>query len=699
MVATSGYGGELQCAGRVHTPEFGPDWEYDAVTYRMRSSIRKPTSSSEGPHDKNLRSGDSKTPTCTSHAATVTESKRTGPGRHSLSSRCPELHAPTGGENGPQQGAELEDDDVDIIGKRLRELQEKAVVLYTGGLNPERDTVLKWIVEHMVTKLGITVVQLRVLDRSNYMVVTSSKEDQAKILTSCPFYMSSRFVRIVPWTPDYDTYTARGKRPRAYSQVLPLDNLHTHGHRGGAGGSEATSVEVRTTDQTEHSGVKQGAGGTPQPAKDLEEPAKKKPARRSTSPVKSQANAGRNKFEVLQTLDMEEAEGEEEYPEGSEAPNTQMLDLNVATTQQLDVISSGVNGNGSCAWATTRSEEGEIGFASIYGPHPPRDKMAFLDSLLELKETIRWVFLGDWNLVTEPEDTAGPTALIRGQVMSEWNRLEQKHNLSNVYHWDLRRRGPRFTRQVVRNNRLDQARLDKARWLKAVKDIHHDGEEGASDHIPVKVDLSIAGGEDLEGSALPAWEIAWGRVRQLYEYFRQEEQSVRPKLQVNRAKLEELRMLLASNPSQVNLAEYRSLETEVKNAELPEARILRRRSRQTWVKEGDACSKFFFASLKSKHAREKMSLIITKEGDELTEEHKILENVQTYFSSVYQQPVITEGDRAERAEILQLVSTQITEEEKITMAETMAREKAPGEDELSGSAHGHMGQGVLVLPC
>ncbi|KAL3696583.1 hypothetical protein R1sor_010659 [Riccia sorocarpa] len=240
------------------------------------------------------------------------------------------------------------------------------------------------------------------------------------------------------------------------------------------------------------------------------------------------------------------------------------------------------------------------------------------------------------------EDTAGPTALARGQVLQEWNALDQLKDLSDVFYWALKRSGPRFTRQVVRNNRLDQARLDRVyvnqngEWLSCVQSILHDGAEGASDHIPVKVDL------------LPA--------------------------AINRS---------------------------------------RRRSHLTWVKQGDACTKFFFATLQSKQAREKMEIIVTEEGETITQDTQIMKVVHDYYTDIYAQPPITEWNIQERTRVMQLIKAKVPDaenqrlieelcmQELTTTVENMAREKAPGEDgikvEVLLASWSWSSQGCLLL--
>ncbi|KAL3686353.1 hypothetical protein R1sor_008927 [Riccia sorocarpa] len=192
-----------------------------------------------------------------------------------------------------------------------------------------------------------------------------------------------------------------------------------------------------------------------------------------------------------------------------------------------------------------------------------------------------------------------------------------------------------------------------------------------------------------------AWELAWGRAREVFKEIRREEQSQRSKLQVQQQKLGELRLNLAENLGESNLEEYRTLEEQVRKTEMLEQSIIRRMSRQTWLKDGDRCSKYFFALLKSKHAHESMTSITTEDRTTLEQEEQIAEEIHRFYRQLYQQLTITQDERQERRKILELVVHKVPEEDNLLIArepsmseltdmvQTMAREKVPGEDGLT----------------
>ncbi|KAL3682345.1 hypothetical protein R1sor_000367 [Riccia sorocarpa] len=91
--------------------------------------------------------------------------------------------------------------------------------MYTGGINPLRDTVAKWIQEQFVVKLKLKIKQLRVLDRSHYLLTLETEEERASILYAGPQYLNGRFAELIPWTADYDTTTLTRKRKPAWKET------------------------------------------------------------------------------------------------------------------------------------------------------------------------------------------------------------------------------------------------------------------------------------------------------------------------------------------------------------------------------------------------------------------------------------------------------------------------------------------------
>ncbi|KAL3685916.1 hypothetical protein R1sor_003938 [Riccia sorocarpa] len=97
-----------------------------------------------------------------------------------------------------------------------------------------------------------------------------------------------------------------------------------------------------------------------------------------------------------------------------------------------------------------------------------------------------------------------------------------------------------------------------------------------------------------------AWELAWGKAREIFKQFHKEDRERRTKLQENQAMLEALREKIQVGADFEEIEAYRRLEHSVQEDELLQASILRRRSRVQWAKEGDSSNKYFFNCLKTK---------------------------------------------------------------------------------------------------
>ncbi|KAL3675020.1 hypothetical protein R1sor_024968 [Riccia sorocarpa] len=130
----------------------------------------------------------------------------------------------------PQEGTEpskilkytLSDGATESFGRKTLELEEKAVIMYIGGINPLRDMVAKWSHEQFAVKLKLNIKQLQVLDRSHYLLTLETEEERAKILNAGPQYLNGRFVELMPWIADYDKTTLTRKRKPAWVSIAGL---------------------------------------------------------------------------------------------------------------------------------------------------------------------------------------------------------------------------------------------------------------------------------------------------------------------------------------------------------------------------------------------------------------------------------------------------------------------------------------------
>ncbi|KAL3700212.1 hypothetical protein R1sor_018234 [Riccia sorocarpa] len=142
-----------------------------------------------------------------------------------------------------------------------------------------------------------------------------------------------------------------------------------------------------------------------------------------------------------------------------------------------------------------------------------------------------------------------------------------------------------------------------------------------------------------------AWELAWGKVRELFKAFRQEDRSKLSELRKKQGLLQELRGRISQHSSEEELHEYKSLEKGVHETELLEASVLRRRSRVKWVSEGDACSRYFFQCLKTKQDQERIIALEDDEDGRIEDEEIILKKVHSFYQQLYSQQKVSTEDK------------------------------------------------------
>ncbi|KAL3699507.1 hypothetical protein R1sor_017529 [Riccia sorocarpa] len=192
-----------------------------------------------------------------------------------------------------------------------------------------------------------------------------------------------------------------------------------------------------------------------------------------------------------------------------------------------------------------------------------------------------------------------------------------------------------------------------------------------------------------------AWELAWGRLREKFKDFRRRERERRSYLQLQQSRLLELRESMASGVTEEGRALLGSLEEEVKEKELMEASIIRRRSRIQWVSEGDDNTRYFYACLQAKQTQEKLVELQGENGESIIEEEDLLSSVHSFYQDLYRQPNISSETQEERRESFKLTQKFVDgedncrlvatpdEEEIQRIVDALPSNKAPGEDGLT----------------
>ncbi|KAL3677332.1 hypothetical protein R1sor_027280 [Riccia sorocarpa] len=327
----------------------------------------------------------------------------------------------------------------------------------------------------------------------------------------------------------------------------------------------------------------------------------------------------------------------------------------IVVSEDHQVINSGVCGDGSAAWVQIQTpQKGVVGIVSIYASTKSPKRIPLWCWLKDLIEEGQWILLGDYNSVELPEDTQGTANLLNGSELRRWKELTRAAELSDCFFTAVTKRGPRFTRQRVKN----------------ILELNHDGSSGLSDHYPIVGEFQLnpaphstervwrtyfkfrtdemrsepvrsqveqAWRDHPKGVTDPRvkWELCWRRVKRVMQRVRKEAREREAEEEPLKIRLEKKRVSIARENTLENRKILAVLELQVKELELRDACAWRLRSRARWLREEDAPSQYFFAFLKSKCKREEMLRLELDDGSEITEKGAILKETHRFYQHLF----------------------------------------------------------------
>lgn len=264
-----------------------------------------------------------------------------------------------------------------------------------------------------------------------------------------------------------------------------------------------------------------------------------------------------------------------------------------------------------------------------------------------------WIITGDFNMVEFPDDSFSPSPLIHGIELRAWCQLIEHLDLVDNYLCATSKLGPHCTRQAKSLIRFDQARLDRSyssnqvSWTEYIKAVEHDGRQVLSNHILVtiiimlkegeppskkcntyfKMDVSLLWGPGVMDKVQAAWEeclpntnprVRWGLCLQKVKKILKAKKWRRALDKRDRGILADRLLILkrevGANPTPKSTVALNLLEAEVKQQELDYAITWCRRSRVRWLTLGEAPSRYFFAQMKAKHARDTIRALLLESG-------------------------------------------------------------------------------------
>ncbi|KAL3679560.1 hypothetical protein R1sor_022516 [Riccia sorocarpa] len=398
----------------------------------------------------------------------------------------------------------------------------------------------------------------------------------------------------------------------------------------------------------------------------------------------------------------------------------------------ITVLESGISGKGFAAWMKVQTIVGPVGIVSLHAPNDSSARKEVWEWLKQLMMEGQWIIMGDFNMVERQEDSIGPSPVVRGDELYSWEICAGSADLVDTRLYATKVIGPHFTRQAWYGNRFDQSRLDRfylsgrGEWVHHIRKVEHQGARTLSDHVPICMELvmkpegaarrprrsyfkmdfkSLMRPEVLERAKIAwqnhpswakdkrkRWTLALGRIRKLLMEVREEDSKKDVEFSSLETRVEEARMRIQNDNSVERREEFEEAVTTLRKKEQERADLCRRRCKITWLKEGDAPSKYFFARLRAKHANEEMTAIESNAGDILEDQVEILEEVQRFYQELYTAEEDTDEVLETRRKVVERIDRGLTttdnrvleevpSEELITrIVMEMPREKSPGLD-------------------
>ncbi|KAL3693206.1 hypothetical protein R1sor_006857 [Riccia sorocarpa] len=240
---------------------------------------------------------------------------------------------------------------------------------------------------------------------------------------------------------------------------------------------------------------------------------------------------------------------------------------------------------------------------------------------------------------------------VSGRGFASWARVQTLIGIPGVVCLHAPN-GLHFTRQAWYGDRFDQFRLDRfylsrrGEWAYHIREVAHQGAKTLSDHVPVRLELVL---KECGAARRPRrsyfkmdcrmlmwsevldrvrtiwqehltwardkrkrWTLALGRIRKLLMELRNGKRSWEEDHNHLEVRVDDARRRIHQDHSAVAREEFEEAVTTLRKREQELAEQYRKRCKITWLKEGEAPSKYFFARMKAKNAHKEMTAL---EGD------------------------------------------------------------------------------------
>ncbi|KAL3695955.1 hypothetical protein R1sor_010031 [Riccia sorocarpa] len=235
----------------------------------------------------------------------------------------------------------------------------------------------------------------------------------------------------------------------------------------------------------------------------------------------------------------------------------------------------------------------------------------------------------------------------------------------------------------------------------------HDGTSSLADHIPIRVNITLQDGAGdghmksyfkmdgrmlqkqevlsevrREWTAHPSWAVddrrRWGLAlaRTSAVLMRNKNNDRADMIEAGRIhkKLAEARLAVQENNCDETIRVFEEALQASRRRERLDIRLTRVRCRIKWLNDGEAPSRFFFAYMKAKNARENITSVKIETGEVVTDEDRILQLIEDTYNELYTAEPENVQTSEKRREVLQKIDRRLTLEQNITLGEVPSEE-------------------------
>ncbi|KAL3694197.1 hypothetical protein R1sor_007848 [Riccia sorocarpa] len=378
----------------------------------------------------------------------------------------------------------------------------------------------------------------------------------------------------------------------------------------------------------------------------------------------------------------------------------------------------GTDDEGRVVWARITLQQEDFMVASVYAPNETSDRICFWENLTLLLPGGKWVVAGDWNSVVSPSDSNSKSNRQSEEEASQFQMFCSTFELKDAREVARRKEGPRYTMAQMRHGKFCWSRLDRLYFSDlSVRKVVHYSQFCLSDHLPISAtfDLQSSVGEEERpkrsayfkadnlvvteniGTLKEVWQKtekkfqgcrAADRFLKCWEAIRKQIKTLQyekcARLNLLPEKERQLQSLMDKEPNTLTGEEKSilgELMSEVRALQAWKHHRWRQTCRDKFLKEGDACTAFFFQKFKKRKARTNIKKLLGEEGQMLTSREDIKREVHRHYSSLYESHDRGPEGVAAARQLLANVDNKISREEKVLLDEV------PTEKEITDSLH------------